>query len=286
MYGADSSTNGPHIAVYTSADTTYPIFQQLNWAHNNIGQLYDAYYNGTAYYSSSTTSNYLIYKYNDIFQINYNNGATKGSAIPNLLTNQAIAINNVGQSCFGSAPTSTGAYRAMIYGTANSSSASAGAHFQIVTSTDNYPIYHIAGIDHNNINLTFDGYFDGTTYRSSSTNGVFQLTKASNQLQFITSPGGTQGSVPTLSVAGYFDTSGNLNLNNNIAVGGNLSSNGQPCLIMSSSSYISVTNATNTLFNGFDTTIFSQGSITFASNSTATVPSTGTYMIVTTGTSI
>ena len=48
---------------------------------------------------------------------------------------------------------------------------------------------------------------------------------------------------------------------------------------MSSSSYISVLNTSNTVFNGFDTTVFSQGSITFSSNSTATVPVTGTYTI-------
>ncbi len=43
--GPDSSQSGPHLDVYTTADN-YPLYQQLNWAHNNVALNFDAYYNG------------------------------------------------------------------------------------------------------------------------------------------------------------------------------------------------------------------------------------------------
>ena len=127
--------------------------------------------------------------------------------------------------------------------------------------------------------LTFDGYWDGTTHRSSSASSIFQINKSGNQLKFITSAGATQGTVPSLAVAAYFDTSGNFNVNNTLFIPGNLSSSGQPCLIVSSSSYISVSTATNTAFNGWDTTSSTQGGITVTSNYLFTVPQTGVYHI-------
>jgi hypothetical protein len=271
LYGTDSSSNGPHVAVYTSADI-YPIFQQLNFSHNNISLNFDSYYD-TAWRSCSTSSNYQIYKLNDIFSINYNNGGTLGSPIVNLPNNRAIAIINTGQVCVGGVPTNIGAYKSMIYGTANSSSASAGAHFQIVTSTDNYPIYHIAGNNHDSITQTFDGYFDGTTYRCSSTNGLFQIVKAANRLNFNSSPGGTQGTIPSISTAGYFDTSGNFTLNNLLYLPS------QPLLMLSASTYQTISNTTDTDFATWDTSIRSQGGITITSNKTITVPVTGVYSI-------
>ena len=39
--GTDSSSAGPHFEVYTTADTSNPVYQQLNWSHNNVAISFD-----------------------------------------------------------------------------------------------------------------------------------------------------------------------------------------------------------------------------------------------------
>src|SRR5690606_33117131 len=60
--------------------------------------------------------------------------------------------------------------------------------------------------------------------------------------------------------------------------GTELSLNSQPCLFMSASSYISVSDDTPTLFDIFDTSDYSTGSISHVSG-VFTIPSTGVYLI-------
>lgn len=71
LLGADSSINGPHVEAFEAADTTYPIFQQLNWTHNNISLNFDGYYNGGSWVSSSNTGSFQIYKQNNVLNFNY-----------------------------------------------------------------------------------------------------------------------------------------------------------------------------------------------------------------------
>jgi hypothetical protein len=58
--GTASSLSGPHVQ-YTVASDDYPVFQQLNWSHDNISQTFDAYYDG-AWRSSSSNGSFQIYK--------------------------------------------------------------------------------------------------------------------------------------------------------------------------------------------------------------------------------
>lgn len=61
MMGATSSNNlGPHVGVWTSADT-FPVYYQLNWSHDNVAMLFDSYYDG-AWKAASTSRPYAIYK--------------------------------------------------------------------------------------------------------------------------------------------------------------------------------------------------------------------------------
>ena len=78
MRGTTSNIAGPHQIIYTSTDQ-YPVFQQLNWSHDNIAQLFDAYYDGTNWKSSLSTSNYQIYKFSNQLQFNYNSGVAAGT---------------------------------------------------------------------------------------------------------------------------------------------------------------------------------------------------------------
>lgn len=79
MHGSHTSTSGPHILVTTSADS-YPIYQQLNWNHDNVSFNFDSYYDN-AWRSSYSGSNYQIYKQGNTFNINYASGVAAGSGV-------------------------------------------------------------------------------------------------------------------------------------------------------------------------------------------------------------
>ena len=78
--GANGSATGPHIQYTTSADN-YPVFQQLNWAHDNVALSADAYYDGSAWRASSTSAAFQLYKINGALNFNYAAATTAGSAI-------------------------------------------------------------------------------------------------------------------------------------------------------------------------------------------------------------
>ena len=78
MRGEDSAITGPHHEAYTSVDA-YPLFQHLNWAHDDITLVFDAYYDGTDYRSSDAGSNFLINKSSDKLSFISNRGTAAGS---------------------------------------------------------------------------------------------------------------------------------------------------------------------------------------------------------------
>jgi hypothetical protein len=77
--GTDSSISaGPHIAITTSTDQ-YPLYHQLNFAHNNVFAGFDVYYDGTNFRTSHTTNGYAFYKESNEFRIKYSNSTGAGS---------------------------------------------------------------------------------------------------------------------------------------------------------------------------------------------------------------
>ena len=77
--GTAGDAQGPHLQYTTDADN-YPVFQQLNWTHDNISLNFDSYYDGD-WRSSDAGSNFQIYKNTDLFSIKYDSGIAAGSAI-------------------------------------------------------------------------------------------------------------------------------------------------------------------------------------------------------------
>lgn len=72
---------GPHVQYTTSSDD-YPLFQQLNWAHDNISINFDAYYDGN--WKSSTAANvanFSIYKTGSTLNFFYALGASAGNGL-------------------------------------------------------------------------------------------------------------------------------------------------------------------------------------------------------------
>ena len=97
LNGINGSAIGPHIACYTNTDTN-PLFQLMNYAHDNVALMFDSYYNGN-FISSTANNNFQIYKTGGNLNFNYVHGAAVGS---NIAFNNAMTISgtngNVGIS--------------------------------------------------------------------------------------------------------------------------------------------------------------------------------------------
>lgn len=77
--GANASTSGPHWQ-FTTASDDYPLMQILNWQHDDVRILFDAYYDG-AYKSSDAGSNFALIKTADEFRIGVDDSVAQGGAV-------------------------------------------------------------------------------------------------------------------------------------------------------------------------------------------------------------
>ena len=106
-----------------------------------------------------------------------------------------------------------GAAKLAIDGTNASTS---GPHVQFTTASTDYPLLQIFPWAHDNIHLTFDGYFDGSNNKSSSSTGTVRIQKTGADLDFLTgaaSAGATVTLSSKLSIIGAGDVNvrtGNL----------------------------------------------------------------------------
>jgi hypothetical protein len=81
LQGTAANILGPHVVAYSTTDQ-YPVFQQLNWDHDNVSMNFDSYFSGSAWTSSFSGSNYQIQKTSNQLQFDYASGVTAGSVVP------------------------------------------------------------------------------------------------------------------------------------------------------------------------------------------------------------
>lgn len=99
IVGTDSTyDNGPHFEAYSCNDTSYPLFQNLNWTHNNISMSFDAFYNGGGWFGSHSTNAYQISKLGGNLLFNSASNNLDGAYI---VWNNAMAINSYGNVGIG-----------------------------------------------------------------------------------------------------------------------------------------------------------------------------------------
>lgn len=99
-----TGATGPHVQ-YTVSTNDYPVFQQLNYGHNNIHLVYDAYYDGS-WKSSDVCSNFNIAKAANQLQFRYASGYNTGNA---LTWSTGMSLNTSGHIIFSTSHTPTSA---------------------------------------------------------------------------------------------------------------------------------------------------------------------------------
>jgi hypothetical protein len=99
--GSNASMSGPHMQFTTSADN-YPQIQMLPWMHDNTFMMFDSYWDGSNWKSSTSTGgNFMLTKTLGLFQLNYANTNTQGGTIPGF--NYGLVMNPTGNTGIGSA---------------------------------------------------------------------------------------------------------------------------------------------------------------------------------------
>jgi len=93
VYGTAESSTSPTIEIMVDTDN-YPILQHINYAHDNIGLAFDAYWDGSDWKSSDIGSNFTWYKYQDKLSCWYKAGITPGDTISPW--GKALSINKLG----------------------------------------------------------------------------------------------------------------------------------------------------------------------------------------------
>jgi hypothetical protein len=92
---ADSSMSGTHLWYYHQSDNN-PLFQQLNWAHDNISLNFDSCYN-SGWFAGLCNASYQIYKTGGSLNFNY----AKKPATSTITWSTAMSINSNGNIGLG-----------------------------------------------------------------------------------------------------------------------------------------------------------------------------------------
>ena len=199
--GTTNSISGPHVQAYTTQDS-YPIFQQLNWQHDNICLGFDSYYTGSAFTSAySTATSYQIYKLSGKLNFNYATATTAGNATT---YNAAMTISgaNVGIG------TSSPAYALDVVGQVHSSSGfystnyfvgqPSGTQPSVAWSTSTIPYYGIGVGSDNSVNVA--GYYGVNLVSYGNGSPISFFTNVSS--------GGTNSNLPKMTIL----SSGNVGI--------------------------------------------------------------------------
>lgn len=99
VHGTNGSMSGPHMQFTTSADN-YPLVQVLPWLHDNNFMMFDSYWDGSNWKSSTSGGgNFMIAKSSGFLQFNYANVNTQGGTISGF--NPGILMNTTGNVGIG-----------------------------------------------------------------------------------------------------------------------------------------------------------------------------------------
>ena len=172
--GDSNSFFSPIITAYVNSDLTYPVWQQANLNHDDIISAYDNFFDGSNWYSSSSSGNFQIAKQSGRLVFFSACNVSEGNALDSNLF-PAMSINS---NSFVSLGTSNAVNRLTIRGT---DSSMFGPHIAILTDIDDYPVFQKLSWTHDDISTGYDIFYDGSNFVSSTSNGSFLLQKTNGQ---------------------------------------------------------------------------------------------------------
>jgi hypothetical protein len=198
---------GPHVAYCMEDDINNPVLQNLNWQHDSIHMAFDSYFDGINWISSSSTTNFKISKSNSHFTI-----SSKCNVLPNQTITWSEAFSITSNNLVG-INTLDPTHRLTILGE-NASKIGPHMVYYLMTDTSN-PVYQHLNWQKDDISQSYNSYFDGTNWISSSNNANFRIHYDGYRLNFKSA-----SNVPTTSNIDWYDA---LTVNSNSFIGIGLS---------------------------------------------------------------
>jgi hypothetical protein len=91
-------------------------------------------------------------------------------------------------------------------------SAADGPHIQITTDADDYPLFQMLNVTHDDISMSFDAYLETATWKSSDAGSNFHIHKLNDKLKFRYDSGVAQGGTVGWNEGFQLDASGNFQI--------------------------------------------------------------------------
>ena len=159
-----ASAQGPVFRVRLF-DTDYSHYLQLMWNEAS---------------AAIYTLNFLVNGGSRSFMLYGNLTVESASLINQDLTTDA-ALVQFAKLGIGTATIPHGGVGLAKFAIDGTASSSAGPHIQTTVDTDDYPVLQFLSYAHDNMNISFDSYYDGA-WKSSDAGSSFQITKQSDVL--------------------------------------------------------------------------------------------------------
>lgn len=207
--GAGGAVGCPCFHQYLDGNS-YPAFQLMTYNHDSIHMSFDAYWEGGDYKSSDVGSNFEIGKFGDAIQFRYDSGVTAGDVLSAYET--SAITDTSGEWTFNNQLNVLDTFHQSGTGGSNSNSPRIEQFFD----GDANPGFQIFSYNHDNINLVFDAYWNGSFWISSHAGLNFRIAKVGGNFLFQYDSGVTVGSRNTWKTAATVNSGGDWTFHNDI----------------------------------------------------------------------
>ena len=172
-----SNLLGPHAAYYVDTDPDYPVFEQRNWEHDSVSLTFDAMY--------VPQSNLWVAGSLDTFQLLKNSGRLHFQSACNHYLGETVQWSDafvINSNSFLGIKTADPTHRITVRG---EDSNLLGPHVAYYLDSDsNNPVYQHLNWSKDSLSTSYDCYWDGVDWVSSSATANFRIHKEHSRLNF------------------------------------------------------------------------------------------------------